>query len=312
MELKEEFFKIPLFIGSFVDVKIPGRQLTDVVQIPAKALRDRDTVWVVVNKQLQIRNVKIAHIDLDNVYISGGVTIGEKIVISPIKGASKGLKVRIDGDNEIGPERNKEETKKRKFTQSVELIINFKDIDVKKGFAINEVVQLPKTSSPATVCVIATGDMSQKAKTAKADVVIGNEELTKYESNKRESRKFINKYDFFLADTKIMPTVGKALGQLLGPRGKMPTPVPFNASIEAFLARFRTSIKVRTRASLSISCKIGDESMEDADLAINANAVLNAIEKKLPNGEKNIKKIMIKTTMGKPIKQVQEVKKKHA
>ena len=109
---KEEFFKIPLFIGSFVDVKIPGRQLTDVVQIPAKALRDRDTVWVVVNKQLQIRNVKIAHIDLDNVYISGGVTIGEKIVISPIKGASKGLKVRIDGDNEIGPERNKEETKK--------------------------------------------------------------------------------------------------------------------------------------------------------------------------------------------------------
>ena len=109
---KEEFFKIPLFIGSFVDVKIPGRQLTDVVQIPAKALRDRDTVWVVVNKQLQIRNVKIAHIDLDNVYISGGVTIGEKIVISPIKGASKGLKVRIASDNDIGPERNKEETKK--------------------------------------------------------------------------------------------------------------------------------------------------------------------------------------------------------
>ena len=63
---------------------------------------------------------------------------------------------------------------------------------------------------------------------------------------------------------------------------------------------------------MSVSCKIGDESMEDADLAINANAVLNAIEKKLPNGEKNIKKIMIKTTMGKPVKQVQEVKKKHA
>ena len=104
---KEEFFKIPLFIGSFVEVKIPGRQLADVIQIPAKALRDRDTVWVVVNKQLQIRNVKIAHIDLDNVYISGGVKIGEKIVISPIKGASKGLKVRIAGDKEIGTGTNK-------------------------------------------------------------------------------------------------------------------------------------------------------------------------------------------------------------
>ena len=203
-------------------------------------------------------------------------------------------------------------SKERKFKQSIELIINFKDIDVKKGFALNEIVQLPKTSSPATVCVIATGDMSQKAKEAKADSVIGTEELDKFATNKRESRKFINKYDFFLADTKVMPLVGKTLGQLLGPRGKMPTPVPFDAPIESFLARFRTSIKVRTRASLSIACKIGDESMEDSDLAINAHTVISAIEKKLPNGEKNIKKIMIKTTMSKPIKQVQEIKKKHA
>ncbi len=206
----------------------------------------------------------------------------------------------------------KAEAKERKFTQAIELIINFKDIDVKKGFALNEVVQLPKTSSPATVCVIATGDMSLKAKQANADSVIGSSELEKFATNKRESRKFINKYDFFLADTKVMPLVGKTLGQLLGPRGKMPTPVPFDAPIESFLQRFRSSIKVRTRASLSISCKIGDESMEDADLATNAHAVLSAIEKKLPNGEKNIKKIIIKTTMGKPVKQVQEVKKKYA
>jgi len=203
-------------------------------------------------------------------------------------------------------------TKERKFKQSIELIITFKDIDVKKGFALNEVIQLPKTSSPATVCIIATGEMNQKAKAAKADSVIGTEELEKFGTNKRESRKFINKYDFFLADTKVMPTVGKTLGQLLGPRGKMPTPVPFDASIEAFLQRFRSCIKVRARASLSVSAKIGDVTMEDADLAINALAVLHAIEKKLPNGEKNMKKILIKTTMGKPVKQAQEVKKKYA
>jgi large subunit ribosomal protein L1 len=203
-------------------------------------------------------------------------------------------------------------SKERKFTQAIELIVNFKDIDVKKGFALNEVVQLPKTSSPATVCVMATGDMGTKAKAANADSVIGTEELDKFAANKRESRKFINKYDFFLADTQVMPVVGKTLGQLLGPRGKMPTPVPFNADIVAFLARFRTSIKVRSRASLSVSCKIGDITMDDSDLAINAHTVLAAIEKKLPNGEKNIRKIMIKTTMGKPVKQVQEVKKKYA
>ena len=206
----------------------------------------------------------------------------------------------------------KASTKQRKFKQSLELIMNFKDIDVKKGFALNEVIQLPKTSSPATVCIMATGDMGTKAKQAKADAVVGTEELDKFATNKRESRKFINKYDFFLADTKVMPIVGKTLGQLLGPRGKMPTPVPFNAPIESFLQRFRSSIKVRSRASLSMSCKIGDETMEDKDLAINAHAVISAVEKKLPNGERNMRRILIKTTMGKPIKQVQEVKKKFA
>ena len=193
-------------------------------------------------------------------------------------------------------------TKERKFKQSIELIVNFKDIDVKKGFALNEVVQLPKTSSPATVCVMATGDMGLKAKAANADSVIGTEELDKFATNKRESRKFINKYDFFLADTKLMPTVGKVLGQLLGPRGKMPTPIPFNAPVEALLERFRTSVGVKVKGSLSLSCKIGEESMEDADLAANASAVASIIEKKLPNGDKNIRKIMIKTSMGKAIR----------
>lgn len=206
----------------------------------------------------------------------------------------------------------KANNKKRSFKQSVELVVSFKDIDVKKGFALNETVQLPKTSSPATVCVIAGGDMGEKAKQANADAVVGNEELDRFATNKRESRKFINRYDFFLADTKMMPVVGKTLGQLLGPRGKMPTPVPFNAPIEAFLARFRTSIRVRTRASLSLSCKIGDETMDDSDLVTNANAVLSAVERKLPNGEKNIKRIMLKTTMGSPVKQIQEVKKRIA
>ena len=204
------------------------------------------------------------------------------------------------------------EKKKRNFTQSVELVVSFKDIDVKKGFALNETVQLPKTSSPAAVCVIAGGDMGEKARQANADAVVGSDELDKFATDKRASRKFINKYDFFLADTQMMPVVGKALGQLLGPRGKMPTPVPFNAPIESFLERFRASIRVRTRASLSLSCKIGDETMADSDLAVNAHAVLGAIERKLPNGEKNIKRVMIKTTMGAPVKQVQEVRKKFA
>ena len=197
----------------------------------------------------------------------------------------------------------KESEKARKFQQSIELILVFKDIDVKKGFAINETIQLPKKmSKSASVCIIAAGDLGIKAKNAKADRVMNEAELIQLGKNKRESRKVINKYDFFLADTKLMPTVGKVLGQLLGPRGKMPTPIPFNAPVEALLERFRTSVGVKVKGSLSLSCKIGEESMEDADLAANANTIAAAIEKKLPNGDKNIRKIMIKTTMGKAIR----------
>jgi large subunit ribosomal protein L1 len=199
--------------------------------------------------------------------------------------------------------------KERKFKQSLELIMVFKDIDVKKGFSLNETVQLPKTNSPAAVCVMASGDMGLKAKSAKADRVIDNDELNRLAANKRESRKMINSFDFFLADTKLMPVVGKVLGQILGPRGKMPIPVPFNAPIESFLDRFRSSVRVKVKNSLSMSCKIGDETMEDSDLALNANAVVSAVEKKLPNGDKNIKRVMVKTTMGKISKQPQLVKK---
>jgi large subunit ribosomal protein L1 len=199
--------------------------------------------------------------------------------------------------------------KERKFKQSLELIMIFKDIDVKKGFTINETVQLPKTSSPAAICVMASGDMGLKAKNAKADRVMDNDEINKLAANKRASRKLINSFDFFLADTKLMPVVGKVLGQILGPRGKMPTPVPFNAPIDSFLSRFRSSVRVKVKNSLSMSCKIGDESMEDTDLAANAHAIISAVEKKLPNGDRNLRKVMIKTTMGKIVKEPQLVKK---
>lgn len=200
--------------------------------------------------------------------------------------------------------------KERKFRQTVEMYVILKDIDVKKGFAMNETIQLPKKlSTPTTVCVMAGGDMGIKAKSANADRVLNGDEISTIAANKREARKFINNYDFFLADTQLMTTVGKVLGQLLGPRGKMPIPVPFNAPIESFLDRFRSSIRVKVKNSLSMSCKIGDESMDDNDLAANAHAILNAIEKKLPSGDRNIRRVMVKTSMGKPVKEVQQARK---
>src|SRR3970040_2633816 len=114
----------------------------------------------------------------------------------------------------------------------------FKDIEVKKGFAINETVQLPKKlSQPASVCVVASGDLGLKAKSANADRVVDGAEINQVGTNKRGSRKLINGYDFFLSDTQLMATVGKTLCQFMGPTCKMPTPVAFNDPIDFFLQR---------------------------------------------------------------------------
>ena len=191
----------------------------------------------------------------------------------------------------------------RKFSQSVDLTLVLKDIDVKRGFSVNEVVALPhKPSREATICVVGSGDLGTRARKAQIDKVIEQDQLDRLGTNKREARKVVRAYDFFLSDTALMPAVGRSLGQFLGPKGKMPTPLPYGAPIESIAARMRSSVRARAKNQLNISTKIGDEKMNDAQLVSNANAVIAAIEKKLPQGEKNISNALIKFSMGKAAK----------
>jgi len=121
---------------------------------------------------------------------------------------------------------------KRNFTQSAELTLILKDIDVKKGFSINEVVNLPnKITKNSTVCVFASGDMGMRAKKARVDRVVEPEELDRLGTNKKDARKIVKGYDFFLSDTSLMSSVGRSLGQFMGPKGKMPAALAYGAPI---------------------------------------------------------------------------------
>jgi len=196
----------------------------------------------------------------------------------------------------------RKEIKKRNFDQSIDLTIVLKDIDVKKGFSFNEVVYLPnKPTRKATVCVVASGEMGTRAKRAEADKIIEVDELDRLGTNKKEAKKLAKAYDFFVSDTSLMATVGRSLGQFLGPKGKMPTPLPYGAPIENMLDRLRSSVRVRVRNQLNVSTRIGDEKMDDKQLVQNANAILSALEKKLPQGDKNIRNTFVKLTMGNSI-----------
>ncbi|MBI3859537.1 MAG: 50S ribosomal protein L1 [Thaumarchaeota archaeon] len=204
--------------------------------------------------------------------------------------------------------KGKEQSKERKFPQSVELVLKLKDLDPKKtDLNINEIVYLPHpTSKQARVCYIGTGDLAVRAKNANADLVIDPSQLENYGGSKRDAKKLARSYDFFLAETALMPRIGKVLGQALGPKGKIPTPVPPNAPIESLIQRMRTAIRVRSRSSLGVMAKVGDAQLTEAHLAENILVVVQSVTKKLPNGDKNVKTIMVKTTMGKPAKQAVE------
>jgi large subunit ribosomal protein L1 len=199
--------------------------------------------------------------------------------------------------------RARESSTKRNFTQAAELTLVLKDIDVKKGFNLNEVVTLPhKSSKIPSVCVVAGGDTGSRARKAGIDKVMEPSELDRLGTNKREARKLVRAHDFFLADTAQMAAIGRSLGQFLGPKGKMPTPLPYGAPVENIAARFKNSVRVKAKNQLNVSAKIGDEKMEDAQLVENASAIIAAIEKKLPQGDKNIRNAMVKFTMGKAAK----------
>ncbi|MGA2665012.1 MAG: 50S ribosomal protein L1 [Nitrososphaerales archaeon] len=196
------------------------------------------------------------------------------------------------------------ESKERKFPESFESVVTFKDVDPKKtDLNINETVYLPHPGShKSTICFIGSGDLLLRAKNAGVEGALEPSQLENFAGNKKEAKKLARQYDFFLADTSLMPRIGKILGTSLGPKGKIPTPVPPNAPIEAMITRTRTAVRVRSRATLAVAAKVGDRKLSDADVADNILAMVQAVQKKLPNGERNIRSVIVKTTMGKPVK----------
>lgn len=191
------------------------------------------------------------------------------------------------------------ESKQRKFLESVELAVNLKDIDLSnpKNRLQEEIILPNGRGKPIRVGVFGGSEMAVKAKGV-ADVVIQPEEIEALASNKSKARKFAAVADFYLAEAPLMPTIGKRLGVVLAPRGKMPKPIPPGSDPKAAIEKLRSSVTVRTRDRKTFHLPIGTKDMPPEKLAENLDAVLKRLMSKLERGRQNIQSAYVKTTMG--------------
>jgi large subunit ribosomal protein L1 len=123
-------------------------------------------------------------------------------------------------------------------------------------------------------------------------------ELNELASDKKAAKRRLKDYDIFVAEAPLMPTVGRVAGPILGPKGKMPTPVPPQAPIDAILERERRTVILRSRERPFVKCRVGKESMADEDIAGNIEAVLSTLDGALKRGMNNVSSIYLKLTMG--------------
>ncbi len=191
---------------------------------------------------------------------------------------------------------------KRRFKQSVDLTVVLKDVDLKSPQGrIREIVFLPHPPRKhVKVCVVADGDMALKAKEV-ADRVLGREDLQAMMGNRKAAKKVAEFCDWVLVKTDLMPLAGRTLAPALGPRGKVPVPVPPNADIVAFVNRYRSAVMLRVKDQPQVMCRVGTEDMDVNEIVENIYKVLSTLENKLPNPRNNIARVIVKTTMGPPV-----------
>jgi large subunit ribosomal protein L1 len=198
-----------------------------------------------------------------------------------------------------------EESKKleRKFKQSVDVVINLKNIDMNDAKnRIEDEVMLPHGRGiDAKIAMFASGDLALKSK-SHVDLLIKPEEIEELAKDKKKFKKIADEYDFFIAEAPLMPTIGKTLGVVLGPRGKMPKPVPPTIDIAGIAKSLRKTVKVRSKTTRTIHAVVGREEMDTGHIAENIDAILKRLEGKLERGKLNIGSVYVKTSMGPPVR----------
>jgi large subunit ribosomal protein L1 len=202
-------------------------------------------------------------------------------------------------------EQARKTAEKRRFTQSIDVEIKLRGIDAtKQDTSFADVYTLPKGlgDKRRSVCIIADGASLLKARESGADRVLTRAELEALTGDKKSIKKLARNYDFFVADATLMANVGRIMGQVLGPRNKIPVPFPGAAEPKPIVERLRNSVRVRLKGQPVIRCMVGSEGMEAESVAENVVGLLDFVAQKVKGGASSIDSLTLKLTMSKPVR----------
>jgi large subunit ribosomal protein L1 len=192
-----------------------------------------------------------------------------------------------------------EGSKKRKFKETVELAVNLKDVDlaIPKN-RIDEDVILPKgRGRDIKIGIFCGGELARKSKGV-ADLVISPEQIEEYAGDSKKTKKLASDNTYFLAEAPLMPLIGKKLGKVLAPRGKMPKPIQPASDPVPIVTNLKRTISLKSKDRKTFHMPVGSKEMPIEDIAENIDLVVKRLTTKLERGKLNIRSIFIKTTMG--------------
>ena len=203
--------------------------------------------------------------------------------------------------------------KVRKFDETIDFIINLKDINLKDPKQrIDKELILPNeviTESIPNICVIASDEILLEAKKAGLDNLDKDGLADLDREEKKDKKKFVKKHDFFIVEDKLMRDVARFLARFLGPAGKMPKPFPSGYGIissvndlTTAVERYKKIIRIQVKKHPVLMVKIGKKSMEMDKIFGNMKAIVDYVADQMPHKYNNFKSMFIKTTMGKAIK----------
>jgi large subunit ribosomal protein L1 len=201
----------------------------------------------------------------------------------------------------------REKSQKRNFKQTFDIIITLSHLNLKKPENQLDVFQQLHFArgKPVKTCALVGAELFEQAKKI-CDMAIHSDDFEKYGKDKKATKKLASEYEYFIAQATIMPKVAAAFGRVLGPRGKMPNPkagcvVPPNANLKPLVEKLQKTVRLSAKTSLMVQAYVGVEDMKDEELADNILNIYDAVIHNLPAGLNNLKKVLLKLTMGKPV-----------